>query len=226
MYGCPPDEPDQQKRFRAVLTALDDAIGRLLRAVDDLALRERTIVLLISDNGAFMLPGRGLEVQATLPLRSGGVTTCEGGVRVPAMVRWPGRIQPGSVCREMLSSLDVLPTIVSAASGSLPAERVIDGCDAAPVLAGQATSPHPALHWVWNQGKKEQWRGMRAGNIKILRRADNEPWQLYDLSSDLAEANDLASKQPGRLNALVAQFEAWRASIKKDPTRGLNAQAD
>jgi arylsulfatase A-like enzyme len=142
-----------------VLTALDDAVGRVLAAVDDLKQRERTLVFFISDNGAFMLPGRGLEVQSNQPLRAGGVTVYEGGVRVPALVRWPGRLRPGSVCREMVSSLDVLPTVLAAAGGELPPDRVLDGRNVLPTLAGQAPSPHDALYWVWNQGRNEQWRG-------------------------------------------------------------------
>ena len=110
----------------------------MLKSVDDLGLREQTVVLLISDNGAFMLPGRGQEVQTNEPLRDGGVTTYEGGVRVAAMVRWPGRIKAGRVCREMLSSLDVLPLMLAAAGGAAPRDRVLDGRDPAETLAGAA----------------------------------------------------------------------------------------
>ena len=166
-------KPTRKIRFRAVLTALDDAIGRVLKTVDDLGQRERTLVFCISDNGAFMFPNRGLEVQTNLPLRDGGVTTYEGGVRVPAIVRWPGRFKPGTVCREMLSSLDVLPMILAAAGGALPTDRVIDGRDPTATLAGEKLSPHEALHWVWNQGRREQWRGMRHGNYKLVRKADD-----------------------------------------------------
>lgn len=70
-YGWTADEPDERRRYRAVLTALDDAVGRVLDEIDTLRLRERTLVMLISDNGAFMLPGRGLEVASNTPLRSG-----------------------------------------------------------------------------------------------------------------------------------------------------------
>ena len=83
----------------------------------------------------------GLEVQSNAPLHNGGVTTYEGGIRVPALVRWPGHIKPGTVCREMLSSLDVLPMIVTAAGGKLPADRRLDGRDPTPALAGKAASP-------------------------------------------------------------------------------------
>ncbi|MCC6536663.1 MAG: sulfatase-like hydrolase/transferase, partial [Bryobacterales bacterium] len=102
-HGWSANEPDERRRYRAVLTALDDAIGRVLDQLESLRLRERTIVMLISDNGAFMLPGRGLEVASNAPLRGGGTTCYEGGTRVPAIVRWPARIKPGTVVRETLS---------------------------------------------------------------------------------------------------------------------------
>jgi arylsulfatase A-like enzyme len=224
MYGSSPDEPDQQKRFRAVLTALDDAIGRVLASIDDANLRERTIVLCISDNGAFMLPGRGLEVQSNLPLREGGVTTYEGGIRVPAIVRWPGRFRAGTVCREMLSSLDVLPMILAAAGAAPPADPVLDGLDPTAVLAGERHSPHEALYWFWNQGQRQQWRAMRQANYKLVRKADAEPWQLYDLSQDVGETKDLAAEKPEAVLALAASYEQWRQSIESDPGRSRSAR--
>jgi arylsulfatase A len=222
LYGCAPDEADQAKRFRAVLTALDDAIGRVLKAVDDLELRQRTVVLCISDNGAFMLKGRGLEVQSNAPLRAGGVTTYEGGIRVPAIVRWPGRLKPGTVCREMLSSLDVLPLAVAASGGVLPDARVFDGRDPFKALAGEAPSPHEALPWVWNQGRKEQWRAIRDGNLKLVRRADDQPWELYDLERDVAESRDLAKERPELVTRLVAKFHQWQDTVKSDPGRSIS----
>jgi arylsulfatase A-like enzyme len=224
LYGCAADEADPQKRFRATLTALDDAIGRVLKAVDDLKLRERTVVVFISDNGAFMLPGRGLEVQLNKPLREGGVTTYDGGVRVPAIVRWPGRLKPGTVCREMLASLDVLPLMLAAAGGRPPGDRVLDGRDPVPALAGEAKSPHEALHWVWNQGKKQQWRGLREGKWKLVRRADNEPWELYDLGADIGETHNLAKAEPELVSSFSARFARWHESVKNDATRSLSVR--
>jgi arylsulfatase A-like enzyme len=212
-FGASADEPDQKIRFRAVLAALDNAVGRVLASIDSLGLRERTVVLLISDNGAFMLPGRGLEVQSNAPVRAGGVTTYEGGIRVPAMVRWPGRIKPGTVCREMLSSLDVLPLLVAAAAGELPAEGVLDGRDPAKTLAGEAPSPHDALYWSWKQGK-EQWSALRRGPHKLVRSADDRPWELYNLAADLSEKNDLAASRPQLVQELGKQFAEWQQAAK------------
>lgn len=218
-HGCPPDEADQRKRFQAVLTALDDAVGRVLDALDELGQRERTLVAFISDNGAFMIPDRGLEVQSNAPLRGGGVSAWEGGVRVPALFRWPGRLRAGEVNRVMLSSLDIVPLAVSVAGGSLPADRIFDGSDPLPALQGKTASPHRALHWIWNQGRKEQWRGMREGDYKLLRSSDSGSWQLFDLSKDLGEQTDLAASQPEKLQELLQHFEQWRASIAADPSR-------
>jgi arylsulfatase A-like enzyme len=215
-YGCAADEPDSQKRFRAVVTALDDAIGRVLRTVDELGQRERTLVLCISDNGAFpnQLVGTGSGDQSNAPFRSGGGTTYEGGVRVPAVMRWPGRLPPGTVCREMLSSLDVLPLIATAAGAALPTDRTLDGRNPLPALAGQAASPHSALHWVWNAGASQRWRGMREGSYKIVRRSDQEPWQLFDLRSDLSESLDLAESRPELVATLATKFEQWHAAVE------------
>jgi arylsulfatase A-like enzyme len=224
LYGSGPAETDQQIRFRAVLTALDDAVGRVLAVVDEFGLRERTMVWCISDNGAFMFPNRGLEVQSNRPLRDGGVTTYEGGVRVPAIARWPVRLKAGAVCREMLSSMDVLPMILAATGAAPPDNRILDGRDPTPTLAGERPSPHEALYWVWGQGPRQQWRGMRQGNYKLVRRADVEPWQLYDLSRDIGEEHDLAAAKPEMMRQLVNRFEAWQQSIANDGTRSLSTR--
>lgn len=220
LYGSLPDERDQRVRFRAVLTALDDAIGRVLRAVDETGVRDRTLVLCISDNGAFMLSGRGLEVQSNGPLRDGGVTTYEGGVRVPAMVRWPGAIRPGTVASAMLSTLDVLPMILRACGGKLPSDRVLDGVDPTDALTGNPPPPNRALYWTWKQGKDEQWRGMRAGVWKLVRRSDVAAWELYDLAQDIAESKDHAARQPAVVQSMGAKFDEWMENVHNDPSRG------
>lgn len=213
-YGCPPEEPDQRKRFAAVVTAVDDAIGRLLRAVDETEARDRTLVICISDNGAFMLPGRGLEVQSNGPLRDGGVTTYEGGVRVPAIFRWPGRLEPNTRCSAMLSSMDVLPMILSACAIEPPDELILDGRDPTAALSGRAPSPHEMLCWTWKQPPDQSWQAIRRGNWKLVRRNVEAPWELYDLSHDIAESNDLAPEQPQIVAELSAAFAQWLADAR------------
>lgn len=210
-YGWSASEPDEKRRYRAVLTALDDAIGRVLDTVDDLKLRERTLVMLISDNGAFMLPGRGLEVASNAPLRDGGTTCYEGGVRVPAIFRWPGRITPRTEVREMLSHLDVLPLCLEVSGAPALPGRVVDGRNPLPTLSGAAKSPHQRLAFAYHNGT-----GLREGSLKIVRPAEAKPWELYDLSTDPAESRNLAAEHATEVARLAQVFQAWLADAKID----------
>ncbi len=210
-YGYAPDEPDAQKRFRAVVTALDDAIGRVLQSVDDLQLRERTVVIFISDNGAFMLKNRGLEVQTNAPLRDGGTTAYEGGVRVPAIVRWPGVTPAGTINRTMLSHLDVLPLCLGVAGVPAPADRILDGRDPRAALAGLAGSPHARLAFGFAGSA-----GLRAGSLKLVRPKPAAPWELYDLAVDVGESRDLAATRPADLSRMVAAYAAWESETTTD----------
>ncbi len=194
-----------------MLTALDDAIGRVLREVDDLSLRERTLVICISDNGAFMLKDRGLEVQSNASLRNGGTTTYEGGVRVPAILRWPGKIRPGTVCRSMLSHLDVLPLCLNAAGVPRPSDRVLDGYDPLPALTGESGSPHSRL--AFSYGGSD---GLREGSLKIVRPKPAAPWELYDLAADPGETTDLARGRRADVDRLTSRFRDWLVDVKRD----------
>lgn len=211
LYGWPADEPDEKRRYLAVLTALDDAIGRVLDQLDALKLRERTLVMLISDNGAFMLPGRGLEVATNAPLRDGGTTCYEGGTRVPAIFRWPGQIDAGTENREMLSHLDVLPLCLEVSGAKPVAGRVLDGLNPLPALAGRAASPHSRLVFAYNN-----CAALREGSLKIVRQGAAKPWELYDLAVDRGESNDLADSRPADVARLDASFQDWLADVKRD----------
>jgi arylsulfatase A-like enzyme len=210
-YGWPADEPDARRRYLAVLTALDAAIGRVLAALDTLGLRERTLVAVISDNGAFMLPGRGLEVASNAPLRAGGTTSYEGGVRVPALFRFPGRIPAGSVVPAVLSQLDLVPLALGLAGLPLPSDRVLDGRDPLSTLAGRAPSPHARLGFTYAGTS-----ALREGPLKIVRPAANAAWELYDLAADPGETRDLAADRPADVARLAAAFATWRADLNHD----------
>ena len=210
-YGRPANEPDAKIRYRAVLTALDDGVGRVVDALEALRLVERTLVILISDNGAFMLPEYGLGVASNGVLRGGGTTAYEGGVRVPCIVRWPGQIPAGTVCRESLSHLDILPLCLAAAGLRSKGERILDGRNPLPTLSSRASSPHERIAFAFHQTS-----GLRAGNYKVVRSAPQQAWELYDLAGDPGESRDLAAQKPDRVASLDALFHRWENDVRDD----------
>ncbi len=209
-YGYDPDTTDEKERYNAVIAAMDEAIGRVLDAIDASGLNENTIVIFYSDNGAFMLANRGLEVASNKPLRDGGVTLWEGGIRVPCIVRWPTRLKDGTVCREPLLSCDFFPMIVNAAGAELPADLIIDGRDPTATLAGEAASPHEAIFFQFRN-----YSAVRSGHYKLLRTQPNKPFMLFDLENDISESRDLATDKPDVAVALQRKFEEWRAEVNR-----------
>jgi arylsulfatase A len=208
-YGYSPKEPDQKKRYRAVVTALDDAFGRVIGNLDRLGLAQKTLVFFYSDNGAFMLPGRGLEVQTNRPLRDGGVTCFEGGIRVAGMARWPGEIPANKTCDHTLSAFDVLPLSLRLAGGNTPKGPQLDGIDPLDALRGKSKPRSRDLYFEY-----QKHQGMRSGNWKIVRTNPDSPWQLYDLVKDVGESNDLAAAYPSVVSKLGAGYARWRRQIE------------
>ncbi|MEZ6041234.1 MAG: sulfatase-like hydrolase/transferase [Planctomycetaceae bacterium] len=203
-YGWKADESDPRRRYEVVVTAMDDAIGRVLRSLDESGVSDNTFVFFMSDNGAFRLNRDGLDVGENTPLRSGGVTCWEGGLRVAAMARWPGRIPPGTVCSEVLWSCDLLATCAGLAQVELSETLQTDGHDMTAVLRGESRPVHRSLVFQYRTHaalRMEKW--------KIVREKATEPWQLFDLSSDIGETRDVSSANALTVQALDQEFRKW-----------------
>jgi arylsulfatase A-like enzyme len=207
-YGLSPQEPDPQKRYQAVLTALDSAIGRVLVSLDSLGITENTFVFFYSDNGAFRL-GRPVDIGINDPLREGGVTCWEGGLRVPALARWPGKIKADTVIGTPLWSPDILVASALLAGAELPGNRILDGKDPLPVLTGKtAISPHESFYFQY-----ERHAALRQGDWKIVRTHPDEPWQLYNLREDISETTNRAAERPKLVEELDRAFRLKREEI-------------
>ncbi len=206
-YGLAPDERDSSKRFNAVVTAIDMAIGRLLEAIDSLGISENTFVFLYSDNGAFY---PYLNIQSNAPFKGAGVTLWEGGIRVPALVRWRGKIRANSVIDTRLWSLDLFPTIAKIAGATLPQDRFIDGKNMLPNLVSPGlASPHATLWFQYRDFSALHW-----DDWKIIREVKEAPWQLYNLSEDQGEKINLASARMEVVQKLSAAFAQQEAEIE------------
>jgi arylsulfatase A-like enzyme len=132
----------------------------------------------------------------------------EGGIRIPYIMRWNGTIPAGQTYKNMVSSLDVFPTAMAAASAKLPGGREYDGVDLVPFLnCEKKTKPHEILFW-----RRGEYFAVRRGNWKIVK-LRQAPVALFDLSNDIGESNDLANKRPEILNGLMQEFDKWQSKM-------------
>ena len=193
--------------YLAAVTCMDAAIGAVLDLLAEEGLDDDTLVVFLSDNGG----GGGAD---NAPLRGGKGSVFEGGVRVPCIFRFPGRVPPGAVCDEFLTALEVFPTLVAATGAAAPEGVVLDGFDMLPVLAGERPSPRTDMYW-----QRRHLRAARAGTWKWI--DDGEKTRLYDLAADLGEANDLAAELPEKEAELRVRFDAWKKRMDEaEPKRG------
>ncbi len=201
--------------FGDVIMCIDWSVGQILSTLKSLGLDRKTLVIYTSDNG----PAAG----SAGPLRGRKGTTWEGGMREPCIAWWPGKIPAGSVCSELATIMDLLPTIAPLAGTKPPSDRVIDGKDIWPLLSGQpgAKSPYQAFFYHTARG---QLAAVRSGKWKLhivappQRRRRGQPARqplkpplLYDLSSDIGETRNVAAEHPDvvkRLTALLKDFDA------------------
>jgi arylsulfatase A-like enzyme len=167
--------------------------------------------MFISDMGAVWRPGAGREVASNGPYRDGSPSLYEGGVRVPAIFRWPGRIAADTECRALLSHLDVLPLCLVAAGLEPPTDRVLDGRNPVSALIGEKPSPHERMVYSLRGAS-----AVRERTLKIVRNKPGDRWELYDLTADPGEANDLAAERPADVARLAGAFAEWEADVKRD----------
>ncbi len=182
--------------LKAQIEELDWSVGRILATLRELDLAADTFVLFTSDNG-----GTGSNVNK--PLRGGKGSAFEGGMRVPTVAWWPGKIPAASTCDAILTAMDLLPTLARWGGGSVPDDRVIDGKDIAPLLLGKpgASSPHDAFFYH----QSNTLLAVRSGPWKLFKDG-----KLYNLESDIGESRDEAAKHPEmvtRLKSLMADFD-------------------
>ncbi len=200
-----------RRTYAAMVSAMDDAVGAVLRAVHDGGLDKDTLIFFLSDNGG----ATEANSSDNGPLRSHKGALYEGGVRVPFMVRWKGKLPAGKVVRGPVSTLDIFPTALAAARVRPPGATVLDGIDLLPCLMGGKPRPLPDRALFWRLGQRH---AMRKGKWKLVK-GRRGPAELYDLSADIGEQNDLAGSEPGIVRQLNNTMTSWQSMMSSPSWR-------
>ena len=206
-YDALPNIPDHRRRvYAAMVRSVDRSVGRVLQTLKDEGLDDNTIVIFTSDNGA---PNYIGLPEVNQPFRGWKLTLFEGGLRVPYVAKWPGHIPPGTRYQQPVSNIDILPTVVAAAGGAVPTDRVMDGVNLLPFLAKDA-GPQPQRTLFWRDGP---YRAVQDQGWKlIVSERPRKDW-LFDLKNDPTEKTNLAALQPEKLAQLKALLKAHHANM-------------
>jgi len=209
-------DPDPHKAYKLTIEHIDWAVGQIIKTLDELDLAENTLIVYTSDNGPWL--SKQHHGGCALPLRAGKGTTYEGGMREPCVMRWPARIKPGQVCRQVAATIDLLPTFASIVGVELDPKRPIDGLDISPLFDDPSQpSPHDAAgYYYYKNGRLE---AIRLGKWKLHLKAQPE---LYDLRADIGESNNLAQAHPeivARLREVAMKYDAKLKAQVRPPWR-------
>jgi arylsulfatase A-like enzyme len=218
--------------YAACAYDLDDGVGRLLAKLDQLGLADNTLVLFTSDNGA-------TQQSSQEPLRGNKGCYYEGGIREPMIVRWPGRVRPGSTCDVPVSNIDFYPTFLDAAAARPPKNKILDGASLVPLLGGASGLKRQSIFWHFPgylndpviRGRDPVFRTrpvsvIRKGDFKLHlyheewqldggrdRLASNRAVELYNIRADVGERNDLVTKNPANRDELLNDLLDWQRSV-------------
>jgi arylsulfatase A-like enzyme len=222
-YGArvPASITDPARRgYLSLLVGLDDSVGRITAHLRDTRRDKDTLIIFMSDNGGSgRRPLFAYNTGKNTPLRGDKGQTLEGGIRVPFLVSWTGKLPAGKTYDPMVSALDILPT-ACAVSGTAVGEET-DGVNLIPHLTGEKTTvPHDSLYWRFGPQQ-----AIRRGNWKLVNWRDfaaktPSGWQLYDLSRDIGEKTDLAAAEPQRVTELRNAWENWNTGNTAPLWRG------
>ena len=220
--------PKNARVAAAMDSMLDRNMGELMDLLKELMIDKRTIVFFCSDNGA----AERFEgiLDSSGPLRGYKRSMYEGGIRVPMIVRWPGKIKPGTISEHVWYFADVMPTLAELAGASDYLPEKVDGLSVVPTLTGHRNrqKKHEFMYWEWHRYNWSQnknvphglMQAVRMGKWKAVRHASNVPFELYDLSTDIGEKNDISAEHP----EIIAKIEAYIKTDRIEPSEQVEPQ--
>jgi arylsulfatase A len=230
----PSDDPTYSAHHGNI-TQMDDAFGRLMRGLDELGLRDNTFVMFTSDNGPAITPRH--PHGSAGPLRDKKGSVYEGGIRVPGMIRWPGKVQPGKESDEPACGVDFLPTVCEITGLNVPADRRVDGASLVPVFSGGMVRRTTPLYWHFNHAFGGPLVALRSGDWKIVATLDKEAqrgtaitpeterafktaelkeFELYNLMNDIGEKQNLAAAEPAKFGEMKTLLAAKYREVRDE----------
>lgn len=204
--------------YAAMVASLDENVGRVLQVLEERDLAENTVVILTSDNGGVDIPVRmsgDNPPTSNSPFRSGKGTLYEGGIRVPLIIRWPGRTKAGATCDELVTSQDFFPTLVEGLELDAESSAEQDGVSLLPLLhAPSSELARRTLYWHYPHYYTRMTPGsaIRDGDWKLIHSYEDSQVELFNLATDPSETNDVSAHDRQRADALLAILNQWRAS--------------
>jgi arylsulfatase A-like enzyme len=225
-----PQLEPERRMYAALLAAVDDGVGLVMRTVRDAGLANDTLVFFAADNGATREPRAGLNQQPARggdnrPFRGNKFSAFDGGMHVPMIMSWPGKIASGQVLRQIGNHVDLLPTICTAAGVPVPVDRTMDGFDALPMAAAGAASKHDAI--FWSSGgqlavRRGNWKLVQNGKIFDGTPAGDKALEgddavfLSNVDEDPGESKNLRHQNPALADELLTLAQKWLADVKKN----------
>jgi arylsulfatase A-like enzyme len=227
----PPHGAHNNPVYAAMIESVDQSVGRVLDKLEELHLAANTVVFFFSDNGGY---GNATMMH---PLRGSKGMLYEGGIRVPALVRWPGRIERKRRCDTAIIGLDFYPTILELAGAPRPAGHVLDGESLVPLLNGNGNLNREAIFWHYPvylepyNDSQWPWRttpagAVRAGDWKLIEFFEDGWLELYNLKEDIGEKTNLASAMPQKVKELHSRLVRWRQEVNAPVPTESNPQFD
>ncbi len=201
-----------------MVEGMDDSVGAVCDKLDELALSDNTVVFFFSDNGGYA------NATSMVPLRGSKGMLYEGGIRVPMIACWPGKIKPAGSCDVPVIGIDFYPTFLEMAGAPKPSEHLLDGESIVPLLTRRRALKRKAVFWHFPvylepYNKKQQpWRmtpggAVRQGDWKLIEFFEDGKVELYNLKDDISETNDLSKTKPKKAKELHMLLVEWRKSV-------------
>jgi len=211
-----------------MIQAVDDGVGKIVATLEQLGIRDNTVIMFYSDNGGY---GPATDMD---PLKGYKGTYYEGGIRVPFFVNWPGIVKPGTTCKEPISGVDLYPTLCEIAGANRPADQFVDGISLASLIKGETSNLNNvngprSIYWhfpayldaysVWDEQQDPLFRSrpcsvIRKGKWKLMQFFETGKLELYNLQNDIGETKNVAGENPQIVNDLFTDLQDWQTTVK------------